>query len=427
MKFKYKMILSIILLLLTFSIYICFNYREFINTIGNIFGDKSIVLALDDLSVNFLTGDEISYEKGEYIKEFSVSNVTDNDVYYDLSLINIINNTNGKEIRVEFSSTNEGFNLKDKEFPVDDEEIAKSVKIAPHDTQRYTLKITGDTLDKGEILSAKIYISVNDRAVVENPFAILIKKNNDVKGEDSESGLIKGIEDAKDTYYFKGNVTNNYVSFAAYNWRIVRITGDNNVKLILDEDLADLIKPYNDSETYNSASEAMTLSNATGYKDLTDWYNANLSSYDDIIDEVKYNTDVAYSSSGNVNGLVKYSVLDRIFDGNNKPVFNRSGVATVSKIGLISADELALAGLNSKSDNESNYLYNENIVNNTFTYTPYSYSETNGVINMVVMMSNGKINYQSIKDKGSLRPVIEINANVNVKGTGTKDDPYVLN
>jgi hypothetical protein len=34
-------------------------------------------------------------------------------------------------------------------------------------------------------------------------------------------------------YYFRGNITNNYVVFAGMCWRIVRVTGDGSIKLAL--------------------------------------------------------------------------------------------------------------------------------------------------------------------------------------------------
>ena len=38
------------------------------------------------------------------------------------------------------------------------------------------------------------------------------------------------------SYYYRGNVTNNYVEFANKCWRIVRVTGDGSIKLVLHND-----------------------------------------------------------------------------------------------------------------------------------------------------------------------------------------------
>ncbi len=57
------------------------------------------------------------------------------------------------------------------------------------------------------------------------------KVNSDTNGK----GLYytnKNTEDGKTTYYFRGAVTNNYVYFAGYYWRIIRINEDGSVRII---------------------------------------------------------------------------------------------------------------------------------------------------------------------------------------------------
>lgn len=49
---------------------------------------------------------------------------------------------------------------------------------------------------------------------------------------DSEIGLYTSTDDLGDSYYYRGNVKNNYVSFAGYIWRIVRQNGNGTVRLI---------------------------------------------------------------------------------------------------------------------------------------------------------------------------------------------------
>ena len=42
-------------------------------------------------------------------------------------------------------------------------------------------------------------------------------------------------DDYGTSYYYRGNVLDNYVSFAGFTWRIVRINGDGSVRLIFEE------------------------------------------------------------------------------------------------------------------------------------------------------------------------------------------------
>ena len=53
--------------------------------------------------------------------------------------------------------------------------------------------------------------------------------------EDGTKGLYytsTNTEDNKVTYYFRGAVENNYVSFAGFYWRIIRINEDGSVRLV---------------------------------------------------------------------------------------------------------------------------------------------------------------------------------------------------
>ncbi|MBQ8681658.1 MAG: hypothetical protein IJ509_01965, partial [Bacilli bacterium] len=48
----------------------------------------------------------------------------------------------------------------------------------------------------------------------------------------SGKGLYMAEDDYGDSYYFRGKVDNNYVSFGGFIWRIVRINGDGSIRLI---------------------------------------------------------------------------------------------------------------------------------------------------------------------------------------------------
>ena len=52
--------------------------------------------------------------------------------------------------------------------------------------------------------------------------------------EETDGYLCKAKDAYGDSYYYRGNVTNNYVKFADKYWRIVRINGDGTVRVIYD-------------------------------------------------------------------------------------------------------------------------------------------------------------------------------------------------
>ena len=50
--------------------------------------------------------------------------------------------------------------------------------------------------------------------------------------EDTESLVCSAPDDYGTSYYFRGNVENNWVKFAGYYWRILRINGDGSIRMI---------------------------------------------------------------------------------------------------------------------------------------------------------------------------------------------------
>ena len=80
-----------------------------------------------------------------------------------------------------------------------------------------------------EIISGNktIYSAVIKQGTKDNPTTTIGTAAN------TDEGLIKTTDDYGTAYYYRGAVENNYVRFAGMCWRIVRTTGNNNVKLVL--------------------------------------------------------------------------------------------------------------------------------------------------------------------------------------------------
>ena len=59
------------------------------------------------------------------------------------------------------------------------------------------------------------------------------KDNNNNTGlGDGTNGIYKSEDDFGTSYYFRGAVDNNYVKFADFYWRIIRINGDGTIRMI---------------------------------------------------------------------------------------------------------------------------------------------------------------------------------------------------
>ncbi|MDO4341629.1 MAG: hypothetical protein Q4C44_02670 [bacterium] len=93
-----------------------------------------------------------------------------------------------------------------------------------------------------------------------------IKSNNTVKSPtttpgsaisaDTEALLASTADDYGTSYYFRGAVTNNFVEYANMCWRIVRVTGDGSIKLVLYN--------YNGLTDGNTTPDSVTPCSETG-------------------------------------------------------------------------------------------------------------------------------------------------------------------
>ncbi len=73
---------------------------------------------------------------------------------------------------------------------------------------------------------------------------------------DTEALLASTADDYGMSYYFRGAVTNNFVEYANMCWRVVRVTGDGSIKLVLYN--------YNGLTSTNNTPSSSTPCNVTG-------------------------------------------------------------------------------------------------------------------------------------------------------------------
>ena len=101
-----------------------------------------------------------------------------------------------------------------------------------------------------------------------------INKTSDVSGLYLSTNTNSGTA----TYYFRGNVTNNYVLFAGLEWKIIRINEDGTVKLILTDTVGEPVSgAYYSFNTSNSSYSYMYYSNSDTAKPKIDsWYQTNI-------------------------------------------------------------------------------------------------------------------------------------------------------
>ena len=305
----------------------------------------------------------------------------------------------------------------------------------------------------------------------------------------ADEALLASAEDDYGTsYYFRGAVKNNYVEFANKCWRIVRVGGDGSVKLILHNDnttgAANPCDPANNSTsaafaryngtTYTSAFNSSYNDNAyVGFKygtvgsstyeathantnnstilnNLEAWYTNNLKDYaEKIANTVWCNdkanvTDTTYNpwNMSNVNGL-GYG-KNKTYYGATQRLVNKSGNAEgtgpslkcngelskiTSKVGLITADELAFAGYVYAKNNTTTYLQENATDTYWWSLSPYYFDGGFAGV-WYVYGSNGYFGSYGggyVNGTSGVRPSISLKSTTNVTGDGTSEKPYIVN
>ena len=90
------------------------------------------------------------------------------------------------------------------------------------------------------VIDAYMYTGIVDKIVAQLDTSGKCPTVNDdgsvnVTGAESENSLLCSAPDNYGTsYYYRGNVQNNYVKFGGFYWRIVRINGDGSIRMIYD-------------------------------------------------------------------------------------------------------------------------------------------------------------------------------------------------
>lgn len=379
--------------------------------IGYLFYDKVIldetqVVVNDELSINYLDGQNI-ITNGEY--RFSVTNNGNNDVYYRIS----INDITGYDENLTYTLTSNDTNIKieKKALDVDNPVIANNILIPALETKNFILTVNGNT-------NTSFSLNVEKIEDVEEYFYMTILNNNELKkpttvvGEEISStneGLIEDKDDDGATYYFRGAVDNNYVSFANLMWRIVRINGDGTVRLVLNETI-DTLSTYNTEET--------SFKETALYDSLETFYENNLSYYEKNIANSKFCSETSITDN-------KYNAYTRIIT-NEIPTFNCLGTSFISRIGTLTVDEIVYAGALYDEENTNYYLYNSEIDN--LWWTSSLARKDDSSIYPFLVSPNGSLteSVASTLYRG-VRPVINLSRNTKVSGTGTLTDPYTVN
>ena len=345
------------------------------------------------------------------------------------------------------------------------------------------VKLSYDSTTKGLSVTPmttkgiKCYLDFEKREML---LAEIVKNDNNIHDEipyfanvaTTDEGIYKAEDDWGDSYYFRGAVTNNYVKFAGYYWRIVRINGDGSIRIIYDgtsahangessDDRQIQVSSYNSSYNDNAyvgymygstgansyAATHANNNNSTIKGVLDNWYTINIANkgFGD-----KISKEAGFCNDRGLVGILGYGTNETSYASVNRfldvtwtwpNVLNptlkcnqiNNDLYTVSEsskgnkaltypIGLITVDEMVFGGGNGRSTNTNYYLYTGQ---DYWTMTPRNFSnwaivfyvEKNGIIGSNI----------SVYSPYGVRPVINLARDVVIKsGNGTIDTPYEI-
>ena len=292
-----------------------------------------------------------------------------------------------------------------------------------------------------------------------------------------DKGMYKKADDLGTSYYYRGAVNNNWVKFGKEGtkdiyWRIIRINGDGSIRMIY----SGTTDPKNESSVTGSNGVYMTGTgtqiNATTYAfnssydkseyvgymytlgeqhgnstssaiktTLENWYagttlkDNSLVSQDQIFcnDRSASSTQTAAWTS---TGAAYYYGADGRLNSNKKPILTcpeesdkftskESSIGNKAleyPVGLITADELAMAGGKFGTSNSTYYLYTNQYY---WSGSPRSFDSSGSAYEFRVY-SSGLLRDYRVDTANGARPVVSLSSKAKLSGNGTYSNPYTV-
>ena len=319
-----------------------------------------------------------------------------------------------------------------------------------------------------EKVGSEYILSHYDTILTRNDFSETV--------EDTTTGTIyKSLDESQydedgEVYYFAGAPTDNYVKFAGFWWRIIRINGDGSIRMIYSGEGSPATtgtstqistsvynSSYNDnayvgymygSTGADSYAATHANSNPSTIKGVLDsWYTTNIANkgYGDKISteagfcgdrEPSTNSSTSNGQGGTGTTQTYYGGYIRLVNSTKTPTLkcknnedmytvngsDRGNKALINPVGLITADEVSMAGGVYGQNNGSYYLYTGQ---HYWTMSPRYFGGS--IAHVFYVASTGYLGNASVNwTYGGVRPVINLAHDVEITGSGTSDDPFVV-
>ena len=326
-------------------------------------------------------------------------------------------------------------------------------------------------LDNGNgattVEAAKAYIEGRTTSTTPN-FASVATTNEGMYAKEDDYTSITGMK----SYYFRGAVNNNWVKFGKDSsgkdiyWRIIRINGDGSIRMIYSGTTAPTSSTatvmigtgtqistsvfngsYNKAEyvgyMYTEGEQHGNSTSSPIKTTIDNWYAGTTLKDNDLIADQIFCNDrsagstqtAAWTSTG---ATYYYGAYVRLIT-NKAPILtcttasdkftvntsNGNGALTYP-VGLITADELAMAGgvygsSNTNSTNSSYYLY----TNQYYWSGSPGYFSTAFAREFYVYVG-GSLSRTDVDDAKGARPVVSLSSKAKLSGSGTYNDVYTV-
>ena len=355
-------------------------------------GTLNGTIAIGDNSVSFEGAGVISYtpKSDVDIITLTVTNTSDRTVknsiyYYDPSDENIkigytsdsptVPTTTGVSVEKDKSLTYKIgiINSKDKEIKIGSSMGLASANLSLPSGTKVVVN-TEDTYCKDNgfttLSDCMLVMNSHETSVEIAKTNIAAKGTPDFsKTATTDEGLFTAEDDDGASYYYRGAVKNNYVSFAGFMWRIIRQNGDGSIRMIYS------------GKTTSDTGEATTIGNSQfnskywdpaygGYK-----YDENFSlhesnettSYEWFTNTQKYNFGTNYvfdestkkfTLTGNIQQLTWKDNHDEIVQNNLYSCLNTACDVVYKVIGYTNETQMKVQPISYSSNDYANTLAN---------------------------------------------------------------------
>ena len=283
-------------------------------------------------------------------------------------------------------------------------------------------KIKSLRLTSGEDCTGEVVISNN------NGYYLYVPKltcGTDIKPQTLYSKLTEennlvttgpGLYKYGSSFLYRGDVINNYVSFADKNWQIIKINPDNSIRII-EAKKSETTKwddRYNlDKNTYSGINDFIINNNNSRIKDRLEEAYKNSELYTDDQRAYFVKQDLCVG---------KRNETDTINDGS----IECSDVLKDQMFGLVTVNEYLTASLDANckditSPSCTNYNYLANLPSTIWTLTADKSSSYK------VYKLSGSLSLSNASGTSGIAVVAHLSKEVLYQsGTGTENDPFIL-